>query len=433
LLQRLPELTWSATPTAVPFAPGLVASGDLEFVNFQSFGTPNQGIRNRLVDDRFYDTGADAVPNGQERNAAGMEVAGDAHNDDSISEGNGIFDEGEPLADSGQRVVVHPRLSYPMRVADLIEVNPEIGWYGTFYDTDNFGTEARNLLTGRLDLRSRARGELQLPFEMGAATHLIEPHASWIIVRGDDGETNPLLVPNTAVPQDRLRQLAVDNQLLDPSDRVEELSSLVFGVRNRLLRRRVGAIIADVDVSSEYRFEESEFGPAVLQGEARLPRGFWMRFLSSVDVEALEFAEGLALVGWSHPYGHQAHLRYRYIRDIPRFFEAFGANADRFDDFSDDFLRVNQIGGLARVQLTKQWAATFAGNFSFENALSLSNQFGVEYLSRCKCWAIRFEVDNDRVRGFSWGFNYRILGLGDDRERPFQGQMGRRIGTPGGL
>jgi hypothetical protein len=83
--------------------------------------------------------------------------------------------------------------------------------------------------------------------------------------------------------------------------------------------------------------------------------------------------------------------------------------------------------------LTKQWAATFAGNFSFENALSLSNQFGVEYLSRCKCWAIRFEVDNDRVRGFSWGFNYRILGLGDDRERPFQGQMGRRIGTPGGL
>ncbi len=432
LLQRLPEVTWSATPTAVPFAPGLVASGDLEFVNFQRFGQPNQGIRNLLVDDRFYDVGADGVPDGQERDGAGN-VVPDAHNDNSQSEGNGRFDEGEPLADSGQRVVVHPRLSYPMRVADLVEVNPEIGWYGTFYDTDNFGTDARNLFTGRLDLRSRARGEFELPFKMGAASHLIEPHVSWIVVRGDDGEANPLLVPNTAVPQDRLRQLAIDNQLLDPSDRIEELNSLVFGVRNRVLRRRVGAMIADLDFSSEYRFEETEFGPAVLQGEARLPRGFWVRFLSSVDVEAVEFAEGLALFGWSHSYGHQASLRYRYIRNIPRFFEAFRSDSDRFNDFSDGFLRVNQIGGFARAQLTKQWATTFSGNFSFENALSLSNQFGLEYLSRCKCWAIRLEVDNDRVRGFSFGFNYRILGLGDDRERPFQGQMGRRIGDTRGL
>lgn len=83
--------------------------------------------------------------------------------------------------------------------------------------------------------------------------------------------------------------------------------------------------------------------------------------------------------------------------------------------------------------MTKQWAATYSGNFSFENALSLTNQFGVEYLSRCKCWAIRLEVDNDRVRGFSWGFNYRILGLGDDRERPFQGNAGRRFDDIRGL
>lgn len=441
LLQRLPEVTWSATPTAVPLVPGLVASGELEFVNFQSLGQPNRGIRALIENDRFYDVGADGVPTGQERDGAGNELPGDAHGDDVgsgntgvfKSEGNKVFDEGEPLADKGQRVAVHPRLAYPMRVADLFEVNPEIGWYGTFYETDLVGSDARNLFTGRLDLRSRARGELQLPFEMGAASHLVEPHVSWLVVRGDDGEDNPLLVPTAAVPQDRLRQLAIDNQLLDPSDRIEELNSLVFGVRNRFLRGGIGTLIADFDVSSEYRFEQSEFGPAVLQGEARLPRGLWMRFLSSIDVEEFEFAEGMALVGWAHPFGHQASLRYRYIRDIPRFFEAFRSDADRFNDFSDGFLRVNQIGGFARVQLTKQWAATFSGNFSFENALSLSNQFGVEYLSRCKCWAIRLEVDNDRVRGFSWGFNYRILGLGDDREQPFQGKMGRRFDDVRGL
>lgn len=435
LLQRLPELTWSTAPTSVPFLPGLVASSDVEFVNFQRLGDPNQAIRALLVDDQFFDTGADAVPNGRERDGAGnvFPPGQDGHRDDGQSEGNGVFDEGEPLADKGQRVTVHPRFAYPMRIADLFEVHPEIGWYGTFYETDRVGSEARNLFTGRLDVRSRARGELELPFGMGSATHLVEPHVSWIALRGDEDDGNPLLVPNTAVPQERLRQLATDNQLLDPSDRIDEINSLVFGVRNRVLRNRIGSLIADVDLSSEYRFEGQEFGPAVLQGEARLPRNLWLRFLSSVDIEDMEFAEGLALLGWSHPFGHQASLRYRYIRDIPRFFEAFRSDADRFNDFSDGFLRVNQIGGFARVQMTKQWAATYSGNFSFENALSLTNQFGVEYLSRCKCWAIRLEVDNDRVRGFSWGFNYRILGLGDDRERPFQGNAGRRFDDIRGL
>jgi len=435
LLQRLPELSFGAAPTVLPFLPGLLASGELEFVNFQRLGDQNQAIRALRVGDQFFDTGADAIPNGRERDGAGnaFPPGVDGHRDDGRSEINGVFDEGEPLADQGQRVAVHPRLAYPMRIADLVEVNPEVGWYGTFYDTDRVGTDARNLFTGRLDVRSRARGELKLPFGMGPATHLIEPHASWIALRGDEDDDNPFLVPNTAVPQDRVRQLATDNQLLDPSDRIEEINSLVFGVRNRVLRTGVGSLLADVDLSTEYRFEGQEFGPAVLQGEARLPRGIWVRFLSSLDVEEVEFAEGLALLGWAHPFGHQLNFRYRYIRDIPRFFEAFRNDTDRFDDFSDGFLRVNQIGGFARVQLTKQWAATYAGNFSFENALSLTNQFGVEYLSRCKCWAIRLEANADRVRGASFGFNYRILGLGDDRERPFQGNTGRSLSDLQGL
>lgn len=454
VLQRLPQLAWSAAPGPVPFLRGLVASGDVEYVNFHHSSQPNDATRALRQGDFFYDVGADAIPNCLERDANGNSVRSvtgacipvpvdptqlDIHNDnflqagDQGSEGNGVFDEGEPLADEGHRIVARPRLSYPMRLADLVEVVPEVGYYGTFYDTDLVGTDVRSLFTGRLDVSTRARGDVELPFGMGEARHLIEPHVSWVVLQGDNDDDNPFLVPHTAVPQERLRQLAIDTMLLDPSDRLEDMNSLVFGVRQRFLRGRAGALVGEFDLSSEYRFEGQEFGPAVLQGRAQLPYGLWTRGHLSVDVEEAEFADGIADVGWSHGYGHMAGVRYRYLRDIPRLFEAFVVRTDRADEFSEGFLRVNQIGGFARAQFTKQWAATYAGNFSFENALSLTHQFGLEYLSRCRCWAVRFELQEDRVRGLSWSLNYRLLGLGEDRDRPFKLGGGRGFDAVRGL
>ena len=441
LLQRLPELTWSAAPGAVPLLRGLVASADVQYVNFQRFGDPNDATRPLLQGDFFYDTGADGIANPQERDSAGNtdpDPLADVHNDGSesrpgSSEGNGIFDEGEPLADQGHRIVARPRLAYPFQVARVLEVVPEVGWYGTFYDTQRVGADSRQLFTGRLDVRSRVRGEIDLPLGMGRTGHWLEPFVTWVVLQGEEGERNPLLVPNTAVPQDRLRQLAVDNTLLDPSDRLSDVNSLVYGLNQRFLRGRMGGLIAELEVSGEYRFEEQEFGPAIVQGNARLARGWWLRGHASVDLEEAEFADGLASVGWSHPFGHIFGMRYRYLRDIPRFFEAFVSDDDRFGDFAEGFLRVNQISGFVRGQFTPQWAATYAGNFSFENSLSLTHQFGLEYLSKCRCWAIRLEAQEDRVRGLSWSINYRLLGLGDERERPFQGPSGRRFDAIRGL
>jgi lipopolysaccharide assembly outer membrane protein LptD (OstA) len=441
LLQRLPELHWSAAPGAVPLLRGLVASADVQYVNFQRFGDPNDATRALRQGDFFYDTGADGIPNQQERDATGNtdpDPLADVHSDGSAanpgrSEGNGIFDEGEPLADQGHRIVAQPRLAYPFRVAGAIEVVPEVGWYGTFYDTERIGGDARQLFTGRLDVRSRVRGEIDLPLGMGRTGHWLEPFVSWVVLQGEEGERNPLLVPGTAVPQDRLRQLAVDNTLLDPSDRLADLNSLVYGLNQRFLRGRMGGLVAELEVSGEYRFEEQELGPAVVQGNARLARGWWLRGHASVDLEEGEFADGLASAGWRHPYGHVFGMRYRYLRDIPRFFEAFVADDDRFGDFAEGFLRVNQIGAFLRGQFTPQWAATYAGNFSFENSLSLTHQFGLEYLSKCRCWAVRLEAQEDRVRGLSWSINYRLLGLGDERERPFQGPSGRRFDAVRGL
>ncbi|RIL05876.1 MAG: hypothetical protein DCC71_08720 [Proteobacteria bacterium] len=420
LLQRLPSAKAAALPGGVPGIPGLLVSGGVEVVNFQPYEDPEDRFdRSLLVDDQFYDTGIDAIPDGQERNAVGNKVPQDQHLDDfsatrSGPEGDGFFQEGEPLADHGQRVVAHPRVAYPIHLGDVVELYPEAGYYGTFYSADRAGADHRSLFTGRVDLRTKLRGAVQLPV-LGRAAHIVEPFVGWVGVSQSDQDDNPLFVPDTAVPQRRLRLLEPDNWTLDPSDRVDEANNLIFGVNNRLWRG--GNLLGDFALFSAYEFANGEWGPAVLQGETALPYNMWIRFHGALDLQPVEFADGLADFGWSKS-GNRLGVYYRYVRDIPQVFENFERN-DRFQEFSDTFSRINQIGGNARWQITESWSVTYQGSYSFDNAISLINQFGIEYLSRCKCWAVRLEVNEDRTRGIDWTLRYRLVGLGDQRERLF--------------
>ncbi|HME69708.1 MAG TPA: hypothetical protein VKM54_07550, partial [Myxococcota bacterium] len=56
--------------------------------------------------------------------------------------------------------------------------------------------------------------------------------------------------------------------------------------------------------------------------------------------------------------------------------------------------------------------------------LLLGNRGGVEYISKCRCWAIRGEVVQSRTRGVTYTFDYTLLGLGQNDNRPFQGRTG---------
>jgi lipopolysaccharide assembly outer membrane protein LptD (OstA) len=433
MLQRLPQVGLDAFDGPVPGIPGLVATTDVQFVDFQSLGHPGNRTRSLQVGNLFYDTGADGVPDGQERNGAGIPVAYDANHDNGITEGDGHFEEGEPLADRGGRLVAHPRVAYPIRLANLVDVTPEIGWYGTFYETQLAGFDSRNLATARVDVSTRMEGRITLPFGIGGALHFIEPHVTWLAMTGAGQNNNPLFVPETAVPQDRLRQLEVDNQLLDPSDRLHELNSLIFGLGNRFLSLGNGRLLGEFELSSEYRFLQAEWGPLVLQGEVRLPRGWWLRSHLTYQLGQYQVGDGLLDFGWSNPAGHFLGFRYRYIRNIPHVFEAFQGENERWNSFDPGFQHVNQLGAFGRFQVNRQWALTYGGAFSFENVLSLTNQFGIEYVSRCKCWAVRLEFDDDRVGGFQWHLNYRLLGLGDDREHPFRSRGARRFDAIQGL
>jgi lipopolysaccharide assembly outer membrane protein LptD (OstA) len=259
---------------------------------------------------------------------------------------------------------------------------------------------------------------------VGEAAHLIEPRVGWAYVSATSQDGNPLFVPETATPQDRLRLLALDNVTRDPADRIEDENALVFGVANRFLAGSLGALVGELSLLSEYSFAQGEFGPVVLEGTLRPRGGLSVRFHTAYDAGASVFADALFNVGWTHERGHLLGLRYRYLRDVPDFFEAFPYD-DRFDRAGDPLERIDQISGVARWQLSGRWALTYEGAYSFENTLSLANVGGVEYLSQCRCWAVRFEVEHDRNRGVQFDLQYRLLGLGDDKEQPFSQARGR--------
>jgi len=422
LLQRLPQLDFTALPDKVPGVPGVVFDSGVQLVNFEPYGDASGHFGSGLrVRDQFYDTGIDGIADGNERNGAGNRTLGDQHHDDAKfvpdgPEGNGRFDEGEPLADHGQRFVAHPRVAYPFQLGDVLLIYPEAGYYGTFYDAARAGTDQRSLFTGRLDVSTRFRGNVHVP-GLGDMSHTAEPFVGWVGVSDTNQKDNPLFVPTTAVPQDRLRLLDRDNVTLDPSDRIHDANNIVMGVNNRLAAVG-GWMQSEITLITQYEAAQNKWGDAVLQGRTMLPANIFFRFHGVLDMASEEFTDGLADVGWNGAGGHRVSIGYRFVKDIPHVFENFARN-DRFQDFLDGFNRINQISGAARWQATKSWAFTYTGNYSFDNAVSLINQFGVEYLSRCNCWAVRFEVNQDRTRGIDWTIQYRVVGLGEPPDRLF--------------
>lgn len=434
LLQRAPEAELAALPRGLGALP-LTASFDLRYASFVPVDDAEEVYPGAPVvgDELFLDTGIDAIPTGEERNGSGRVVATDGSGDDFPGpEGDGVFQEGEPLADRGHRLLANPRLSLPFRVADVLEVLPEAGYHATAYQTDAQGFAARHLFTGQIDARARLRRRIELP-GLGRASHLVEPRLAWTAVSDASQEGEPLFVPPTAAPQERLRQLALRNVTRDPADRIEEGSALTLGLGNRVYghpEEGPPALLADVTLSWQYELSEDRVEKVFLDGTLYPARHVSARFNLGYDPDAREFSEAFLRAGWSSPAGHDLSVGYRFLDEIPRFFESFRFDDERFEEFERDFNDINQVNVFARVALTRQWALTYTGGFSFERSLRLTNRGGVEYISRCRCWALRVTASEDRVRGVQVGFQYRILGLGDDTVRPFQ-EGGARRPEPG--
>jgi hypothetical protein len=373
-------------------------------------------------DDLFLDTGIDSLPNAQELGPLGPRPPGPGTDDRNLddfdpvarpggTERDGLFQEGEPLADAGHRVLLTPRLGMPLRLLDLFEVYPEVGWHQTLYGSDAQGFEERGLFTARADLRTRLRRRF------AGAVHVLEPSLGYAFVSERGQERKPLYVPATAVPQRRLRQLDLENRVLDPADRIDEVNSLTLALGNRLYGRggeAAGRLLADVTLSASYEAADGDFGGIYLDGHAHA----WGRsdawLILGLDPERGRLAEALVDFAWNFERGHRLGFGYRYLRDVGRFYEDFQFATPRFSDFEGEFDRVDQLLASARLVISDRWALTYQGGFSFEKSILLANRAGIEYTSRCECWSIGIDVAQNRVSGVSIALSYSLKGLGRD-------------------
>lgn len=432
LLQRFPWIEFDALPT--PMGPGsrLVPALDVQFINYQPFHQATSefpidlaGPGAVVVGDRtFLDTGIDALPDVDELGF--IPVVNPDPNRDDVSLGgperDGLFEEGEPLPDKGQRFVFRPRLALPWRLFDRLELYPEIGWNQTLWQSVAQGIEERGGFFGRLEARAGLQRQVS-----PEVTHLLEPRVGWVLATKNSASGDPLYQPGTAVPQRRLRQLDLDNIALDPADRVDDFHAVTLGAGNRFYRRRgagqAPALLADVALSSEYRLDDEKFGWLILDGRAYPLRHGSTRFSFGFDPEKGVVSEALTDLAWSFGGGHRVALGYRYLRDVPEFFEDFDQQNKRYTDFKQ-MNRVSQLNVSARLALTERWAATYDAAYSFADSFLITNRGGIEYTSACRCWAAAFELAEDRAYGVQFNLRYRFIGLGADAGFGSSGGLG---------
>ena len=416
LLQRLPELDFAVLPAPTPWIERLVPSLDVQYVYFRSEVTG---------DEVFRDTGIDGLFDARERGPMGAPPGSgpDLNQDDASlpggTEGDGIFEEGELLPDRGQRASLTPRLGIPLRLGNFAELYPEAGWAQVLYDSDALGFDQRGFATARVELRSRLRRRFG-----DSVTHLLEPRLGYALVTKVGQSGNPLFVPRAAVEQQRLRELDLENVTRDPADRVPEFNGMSFSVANRfwgtLGEKGAPRFLGDATLSGLYDFAGGDFGPVLLDGHAFPFELTTLRANLGFDPKKAEIGEALFEAAQAFQDGHRVGVRYRYLRDVPRFFEDFPYVRERFRHVKTDFDHVSQIDLYFRYSITDTWAATYVGSYSFERSLVLRNLGGIEYFSRCRCWAVRLEIAQDRESGVQFNLRYTLSGLGDDRERPFE-------------
>jgi lipopolysaccharide assembly outer membrane protein LptD (OstA) len=168
---------------------------------------------------------------------------------------------------------------------------------------------------------------------------------------------------------------------------------------------------ADWDVA------EGRFAPIYLDGRLFPLKGTRARFELGVDPEEANISEGLAELWWGHPFGHALTFQYRYLRDIPAFYEDFSQQNERFENFVDQ-TTVSQLSGTVHTVFSRQWSADYTLVYSFDLSDLIAQRGTVMYRSRCNCWGLGFAISDSRNRGVQFKVVYELLGFGGRNGTP---------------
>lgn len=429
LLQRWAELRNDVQPGAARGPLGLEARFDSEFIYFAGLNQPESGLDPRLPtsralrsDGRFLDLGFD----GQQAPF----VPGPPPNFFAANgEADGIFQPGEPLAERGARLLLHPRIGRAFHLANFLEVTPVVGWQQTLYRSTGHEFAERGLFTARTDVRTRLVKDFA--GDTGGVTrHVLEPRLSWAFVSQRRQTHNPLFVPRDNVEQTRIRTLSLENVTRDPSDRTPEVNQLVLGLGQRFFGADdafgVPRLKADLSTAIDWDFAEHDgLGNIVAEGRMFPIGPFSGRVRAAFDPEAVAFEEGGASLAITTTSATSFLRRssfaggYRYLRRPPVFFETDVSDASSFRGSGESEL--NQVDFTFQVELAWRIRLTYSAIYGLTEAARgfIRNSGTIEYVSKCRCWGIGVQLDQENRDGIQAGFMIRFLGLGDERSNLF--------------
>jgi lipopolysaccharide assembly outer membrane protein LptD (OstA) len=403
-LQRLPEVRISTLPRKLGGTP-LRFSVETRYDYFYQADRRDRVDGFLAVGENFFDTGQDGLFDPHEPDALGRFLGGDQHGDNALagrigsqfSERDGIFQEGELLADHGHRLDIYPRAYLPLRLG-IFEMLSEVGYRTTFYSPDRASSEQRGLWTGRFELRSLRR--FARNFDIGGGVrHVVEPQLGFAFLSTPDQRGNPLFIPASSVRLQRLIDGDLRVLTRNPSDRVPEERFLLAQVVNRFFARaedgaRGGRQIAMVNIGSGYDFLTSSTPRLFAEGWYAPSPGWVLGFDVGYDPEESELEDALFSVSWRRPRGDFLRLSYRYLRDTSLSFENFERDDDVFDRFRSGS-KIRQLNIDAEWTVSRRIRLFANGYLALDDASNGDGRAGIVLLSGCGCWDVVFAVEHD--------------------------------------
>ena len=427
-LQRLPDLRAGTLQRQILGLP-LFGSFAARFTNFVQFAGSATKFGFKPVNGQFFDFGADARPNVGEPTANGQfpttHPAPDSNRDDfgnpqatTTTEGDGKFEEGEPLADAGQRLDFFPKISVPLQLA-FLQMLTEGGVRETLYFPGRENFASRTIFTGRFDLRapfgrSFALGTLPL-------SHVIEPRIAYAAVFApSDQASNPLFIPEPARIEPRLIDSDIRLVTDDPSDRVADAQLLQLQLSNRLYgpgRTDVenSRLYGDLRVGTGYDFKQDAFTRVFAAAELNPSTDVSILLDGGWDPQNKHLEDLRANVGWRWDGGDSVRLGYRYNRNPGTIFEGFLGRGDEFDASRTSAGKINQVN-LAGYLVATSYLEFFADGFtSLEKNGASGGRVGTIVISTCKCWDLLMQLEKvSRTNDTRFSFQFRLTGLGDN-------------------
>jgi len=422
-LQRLPDLRGASLQQGL-FGTPFKAEIGTRFTNFVQSNPQRTMFGKAPVNGQFFDFGADARPDIGEPTANGRTgFAIDSDRDNfgdpnatTSTEGDGIFEEGEPLADSGQRLDFFPKLSLPTQIG-VVELLGEGGVRETLYFPNFESTAARTLYTVRADARTRfgrnyVIGTLPL-------SHVVEPRIAFAGVFAPNQNGNPLFIPEPAREEPRLIDGDIRLVTDDPSDRVPDQRLLQLQVANKLYGppRTEGEpvqLYGQLSVGTGYDFVQQALTRVFADLDFNPSKTIDVVLDGGWDPQAKHLEDLRAAVGWQSSRGDQFRLSYRFNRNPNSVFESFLGRGKEYDAPGSPNSKVSQLN-LTSYFVVTRYLELFAEGFkSLEADGSDGGKIGALISSSCKCWDFLIDVEKvARTNETRVNVRFQLAGMGE--------------------